>query len=261
MFIVVFSIIRSGKTRFRLAEDDVCLFRHPNIEHLRLQGVDIASLAKVQSGNFQLKNLHFLSVDMANYTPESLKRLIQSSTSMTSIEISHFYSGYKQVPSQLACSDTDHVAILAEAASTLQVLKLRWLGFPQDFGDGVDLKMCTALSMLAIPSKCLLGNYNEYKDDLGQLIADRVPPNIRTLVLEDMEFRQWHHYKNTPIVPPNAVPLIRSLIEQKAAHVSKLDCILIKSCYTNMEFPQSLCSFAKEHKVRIGIESPVVSYP
>lgn len=256
----MFSIERPGKLSFRLTEDDACFFRHPNIDHLRLVGVDISFFAKVQFGSFQPKNLHSLYVDMANYTQESLKRLIQSSTSLTSIEISQPYE-HKDIQSPLPCSVTDHIPILAEAASTLQVLKLRWLGFPQYIGDGMDLRMCTALSMLAVPSQFLAGDYNEYEDDPGQLIADRLPPNLRTLVLEDVVSRYWVHSPNTPIVPPNAVQLIRSLIEQKETQVSSLDCILITSHYTDIDFPESLYSFAKEHEVRIGIELPVVELP
>ena len=168
---------------------------------------------------------------------------------MTCIEIRHTY-GYDYSQSSLPCSIMDYFPILAQAAGTLQVLKLIWLGSAHYVGNGIDLRMYTALRTLAVPSYLL--HNQESKDDPAQLIADRLPPNVRNLIFEnEISFIKIFPVK-IPIIPPKTVQLIRSLIEQKEKQTPNLNCILLTRCFdTNIDFPESLYSVAEKHKVQI----------
>ena len=250
---------------FPLTEDDACLLFHPSIEYLSLSWVDISSLAKVQLSYFRLKNLHSLYLDEANYTEESLDQLIQPSTSMVCVQISHNYEP-RSIQSPLPCPGMDYIPLIAQAAGTLQVLKLRWLGFPQYIGDGIDLRTYRALKVLALPSQFLLGDYNKRKDDPAQLIANRLPPNIKKLILEDGLSKVWKYLSTASLaiyetVPPKAVRFIGSLIEQKEKQTSSLDCILVTCCSdSNMDFPKFLYRLAEKHKIQIGIVDRIMDY-
>ena len=256
----MFSIKSSSKSRFRLAEDDACFFRHPNIEYLRVSWVNIRSLEKLQSSYFQLNNLHSLYLDAVKCNKKSLKRLVQHSTSMTCIKISHaFGREYERGPRKP--SVMDYVPTLTQAASTLQVLKLTWNGFPHHIGGVIDLSMYTALRMLALPLRLILGDDNKTMDDAARSITDRLPPDVRRLLLEDVVSPYWGHRSRKKMVPRGPVELIRLLIEEKEEQALSLNCILITSSFdTVIDFPKSLYSIAKLHRVQIGIIDGIMDY-
>ena len=103
-----------------LPMEDACLFRHPNLTRLDLTCVRIVDCQDQKKGYFPYENLATLSLESCQYSILSLRRLIVTSPSLTSITLTHLFS------ERLSFDERDIASALSSATGNLQILKLKW---------------------------------------------------------------------------------------------------------------------------------------
>ena len=66
-----------------MTEEDVVLFRHPQLNYIRLSSVDFSVFESVRASKVQHEQLSSLFIDGATHTGKAIQRLIMSSRSLT----------------------------------------------------------------------------------------------------------------------------------------------------------------------------------
>ena len=229
-----------------LSSDDVCLFNHPNVERLRIAYVALEDFGIGRGNFFRHEKLTTLVLESHNYSQELFKRLIISSKNMTIISIYHDLS--------LPWSSQDYLPLLAHAADTLKVLKLKWINIWTEDERGMDLRNFKTLRKLVIDPSFLLGSYTTKTDDFPQRLARNLPLNIKVLVLEGLVSPYPPPAPNlVETLPKKHARLVRTLIEQKEVLAPSLRFIDMDCVKGNSEFPNELHNLAEEHGVSLGV--------
>ena len=255
--LVVF-LVSCPETPYKLTEEDVVLFRHPKVKYIRLSGVDISVFERVRASEVRHEQLSILSIDGTKYTNKAIQRLVMPSTSLKKVTLFDTYS--------LVLPYSIYSALLTYSAATLKNLTLLWMGCyhnDEEAGKVLDLSSFKALRLLAINPAYLLGrdfraNGDQETRDAAQLIARRLPPNIKVLILEALILPypspfQTADVEMIQVFPNKAEVLIQVLIEQKMVHTPGLKYVWVDCGHGDTSIPPWLFDMGDVHDVSLGL--------
>ncbi|KAI4116978.1 MAG: hypothetical protein LQ338_007630 [Usnochroma carphineum] len=209
-------------TPFTLSKEDACLFRHPNVTRFRFSFVLSLDFEDVDKSYFINQNLKILSIEESKYSPEALERLVAPSKCLTSVSLWD--------PNRLPFEEIHLLPILSHAVETLKVLKLKGCYCASTRTSSFDLTKFKALRLLHISPLLLfgpctdnLGTYTSHNEpDLAQLIRNRLPPNLKMLLLDGLtDIRSLRPGFEERLLVRD-YDLMHCLLEQKAFVAPKL---------------------------------------
>ena len=224
---VVF-LIRCPEEPYHLTQEDVVLFHHPNVKRLRLHGVNFAVFAKSPASVTRHEKLQDLAIEESDYTVKAFQQLFTPSTSLEKLTMNDdrcFPQRYET-----------YSVLLTHAAATLKSLTLLWMGRSCNARGGKHAMIFsnfTALRFLAIDPGFILGRPlptdgdEESREAAAQLVARRLPPNIKVLSLAGLVLPyacpiQTEEFPMSQVFPAWAEMLLQVLIEQKQTRPTRV---------------------------------------
>ncbi len=257
--LVVF-LIRCPEEPYKLTEEDVVLFRHPKVNYLRLSGVDFAVFEKSRTSVMRHEKLSELNIEMAKYTAKAFHRLFIPSIRLTKLTL--FES--RSLPQQYGI----YSALLTYTAPTLKSLTLFLMGdYRYHVGEEEKSAMVfssfKALRFLAIDSRYILGRpFPTHRDhesrEAAQLIARRLPPNIKVLMLEGLVSPYPGPINSansvmSEVFPKEGEVLIQVLIEQKKTLVPGLKRLWVDCGHGDTYISDWLCEMGDKFDIIVGV--------
>ncbi|KAI4184142.1 MAG: hypothetical protein LQ346_006159, partial [Caloplaca aetnensis] len=200
-----------------LSKQDACLFRQPDLNYLCFKGLDFSAFETASHRYLNYTGLTKLFI-------QALKQLIAPSKYLTVIHLHHLQG---PVPFE----ERDLCSALSHTAGTLKLLELRWTYHPPERDYGFDLSRFTALRMLRIEPGLLLGPHQHKgvptyispeSPHLPQLIRNRLPPNLKLLLLESLTFPDRVADGPAQVIADKDLELIRCLLKHRDSVAPKL---------------------------------------
>ncbi|KAL8864861.1 MAG: hypothetical protein Q9174_007189, partial [Haloplaca sp. 1 TL-2023] len=252
----VFWIERVDQTFYRLSQEDASLFRHPNLERLRLFHVDFSSFEKIAETYFQHENLATLIVEDSQYSPDALNRIVSPSRNLKDVKIHDIYHP--------PFAPIHFLPILTPYAASLKVLRLEWRHHQSCYTPGfagLDLSSFAVLRLLRIQPGILLGSGGDgvesyttgTKLGLLKLVRSRFPPGLKILLLESLTIPPPPgpvREELDMVLSPKDLELIRCLIEHKQSFAPKLHFIFMYYLDEMVE-PEELYELAGKRGIEI----------